>query len=43
VWDQRLADAGKILVTARERLVSALGGFVGPAYGRLAGDGIGSW
>ena len=39
VWDQRLADAGKILVTARERLVSALGGFVGPAYSRLAGDG----
>ena len=25
VWDQRLADAGKILVTARERLVGALG------------------
>ena len=37
VWDQRLADAGKILVTARERLVSALDEFVGPAYGRLAG------
>jgi DNA replication and repair protein RecF len=37
VWDQRLADAGKILVTARERLVSALDQFVGPAYGRLAG------
>jgi DNA replication and repair protein RecF len=38
VWDQRLADAGKILVTARERLVSALDEFVGPAYGRLAGQ-----
>ena len=38
VWDQRLADAGKILVTARERLVSALGALVGPAYGRLAGQ-----
>ena len=31
VWDQRLADEGKILVT------SALEEFVGPAYGRLAG------
>ena len=38
VWDQRLSDAGKILVTARERLVSALDEFVGPAYGRLAGQ-----
>jgi DNA replication and repair protein RecF len=37
VWDQRLADAGKILVEARERLVAALDQFVGPAYGRLAG------
>jgi DNA replication and repair protein RecF len=37
VWDQRLADAGKILVTARERLVVALEGLVGPVYGRLAG------
>jgi DNA replication and repair protein RecF len=37
VWDQRLADAGKILVAARERLVAALDEFVGPAYGRLAG------
>src|SRR6185312_16393695 len=37
VWDQRLADAGKILVTARERLISSLAEFVGPAYGRLAG------
>lgn len=39
VWDQRLADAGKVLVTARERLVEALGSHVGPAYGRLAGAG----
>jgi DNA replication and repair protein RecF len=39
VWDQRLADAGKILVTAREALVAALGEVVGPAYGRLAGSG----
>ncbi len=37
VWDERLAQAGKILVAARERLVAALGHFVGPAYGRLAG------
>jgi DNA replication and repair protein RecF len=37
VWDERLAHAGKILVTARERLVVALDQFVGPAYGRLAG------
>jgi DNA replication and repair protein RecF len=37
VWDQRLADAGKILVIARERLVASLDQFVGPAYGRLAG------
>jgi DNA replication and repair protein RecF len=37
VWDERLAHAGKILVTARERLVTALDQFVGPAYGRLAG------
>jgi DNA replication and repair protein RecF len=37
VWDQRLADAGKILVAARERLVAALDEYVGPAYGRLAG------
>jgi DNA replication and repair protein RecF len=37
VWDQRLADAGKVLVTARERLVAALEEFVGPAYSRLAG------
>jgi DNA replication and repair protein RecF len=37
VWDERLAHAGEILVTARERLVSALDQFVGSAYGRLAG------
>ncbi len=37
VWDERLAQAGKILVAARERLVGALGAYVGPAYGRLAG------
>jgi len=39
VWDQRLADAGKVLVAARERLVAALESVVGPAYGRLAGAG----
>jgi DNA replication and repair protein RecF len=39
VWDQRLSDAGKVLVTARERLVGALGDHVGPAYARLAGVG----
>jgi DNA replication and repair protein RecF len=38
VWDQRLADAGKILVSARERLVLALEEYVGPAYSRLAGS-----
>jgi DNA replication and repair protein RecF len=38
VWDQRLADAGKILVTARERVTAALGDHVAPAYGRLAGS-----
>jgi DNA replication and repair protein RecF len=37
VWDQRLADAGKVLVTARERLVTALDEFVRPAYARMAG------
>jgi DNA replication and repair protein RecF len=37
VWDQRLADAGKVLVTARERLVTALDELVRPAYARLAG------
>jgi DNA replication and repair protein RecF len=38
VWDQRLADAGKILVTARERVTAALEDHVAPAYGRLAGS-----
>jgi DNA replication and repair protein RecF len=37
VWDQRLADAGKTLVVARERLVTDLAGPVGTIYGRLAG------
>jgi DNA replication and repair protein RecF len=39
VWDQRLADAGKVLVAARERLVAELDPLVGAAYGRLAGAG----
>ncbi len=39
VWDQRLADAGKVLVAARERLVSDLERLVGEAYSRLAGAG----
>jgi DNA replication and repair protein RecF len=38
VWDQRLADAGKVLVAARERLVADLEPLVAAAYGRLAGD-----
>jgi DNA replication and repair protein RecF len=37
VWDQRLAASGSALAEARERLVGALEGFVGPAYARLAG------
>jgi DNA replication and repair protein RecF len=37
VWDQRLADAGKVLVAARERLVQSLGEVAGPVYARLAG------
>jgi len=37
VWDQRLADAGKILLAARERLVAALEEPVAGAYARLAG------
>lgn len=37
VWDQRLADAGKVLVEARERLVADLDPLVAAAYGRLAG------
>ena len=39
VWDQRLADAGKVLVAARERLVADLEPLVGSAYGQLAGAG----
>lgn len=38
VWDLRLADAGKVLAEARERLVSDLGALVGPTYARLAGN-----
>jgi DNA replication and repair protein RecF len=37
VWDQRLADAGKVLVTARERLVAELEPLAAAAYTRLAG------
>ena len=39
VWDQRLADAGKVLVSARERLVGDLDPLVATAYGHLAGAG----
>ena len=39
VWDQRLADAGKVLVAARERLVADLDPLVASAYGHLAGVG----
>ncbi len=39
VWDQRLADAGKVLVAARERLVADLDHPVGSVYARLAGAG----
>ena len=39
VWDQRLADAGKVLVAARERLVADLDPLVATAYGHLAGVG----
>jgi DNA replication and repair protein RecF len=39
VWDQRLADAGKVLVAARERLVAEVGPLVASAYGHLAGAG----
>ncbi|HUE07939.1 MAG TPA: DNA replication and repair protein RecF [Acidimicrobiales bacterium] len=38
VWDQRLADAGKVLVAARERLAGELEALVAAAYGRLAGS-----
>jgi DNA replication and repair protein RecF len=37
VWDQRLADTGKVLTAARERLVAELEPLVAGAYGRLAG------
>jgi DNA replication and repair protein RecF len=37
VWDQRLADAGKVLVAARERLAAELTALVAGAYARLAG------
>jgi DNA replication and repair protein RecF len=39
VWDQRLADAGKVLVAARERVVADLDPLVASAYGHLAGVG----
>jgi DNA replication and repair protein RecF len=39
VWDQRLVDAGKVLVAARERLVTELEPLVGSAYSHLAGVG----
>jgi DNA replication and repair protein RecF len=39
VWDQRLADAGKVLVAARERLVADLEPLVAGSYNRLAGAG----
>jgi DNA replication and repair protein RecF len=37
VWDQRLADAGKVLVAARERVVADLEPLVAATYNRLAG------
>jgi DNA replication and repair protein RecF len=37
VWDQRLAEAGVALVSAREALTKALAESVGEAYARLAG------
>lgn len=42
VWDQRLADAGKVLVAARERLAGELEVLAAAAYGRLAGEARGS-
>ncbi len=39
VWDQRLADAGKVLVAAREGLVADLEPLVAATYNRLAGAG----
>jgi DNA replication and repair protein RecF len=38
VWDQRLADAGKVLVAARERLAGELESPVELTYGALAGS-----
>ena len=38
IWDQRLSEAAKVLVLARERLVGDLDPFVEAAYGRLAGE-----
>jgi DNA replication and repair protein RecF len=38
VWDQRLSDAAKILVAARERLAVSLAPEVAAIYGRLAGN-----
>jgi DNA replication and repair protein RecF len=37
VWDQRLADRGKVLVAARERLAADLEPLVATAYSRVAG------
>jgi DNA replication and repair protein RecF len=37
VWDQRLAEAGKVLVAARERMVADLEPLVAGSYNRLAG------
>ena len=39
VWDRRLADAGKVLAAARERLVVDLDPLVASAYSHLAGGG----
>ena len=39
VWDQRLADAGKVLAAAREGLVADLDPLVASAYSHLAGVG----
>ncbi len=42
VWDQRLSEAGTVLVTARERLVDRLEPLVSASYDRLAGAGAGA-
>ncbi len=39
VWDQRLADAAKVLVAGREALAGDLAPLVASAYGHLAGVG----